>query len=72
MWDSDGEFLLIEAAYSLPKWARRPEATDHRVFIRGGQLRMLSPAACLGEGWSLRRGLQAVAALPGAPPHTLR
>ena len=30
MWDNDGEFLLIEAAYSLPRWLR-PEAAANRV-----------------------------------------
>lgn len=30
MWDNDGEFLLIEAAYSLPK-GLKPENAEHRV-----------------------------------------
>lgn len=30
--DSDGEFLLVEAASSLPAWLE-PEVADHRVMI---------------------------------------
>ncbi|KAF9601623.1 hypothetical protein IFM89_021089 [Coptis chinensis] len=37
VWDSDGEFLLIEAAFSLPKWIN-PENSGNRVFIRDGHL----------------------------------
>ncbi|KAH9626245.1 hypothetical protein KSS87_001416 [Heliosperma pusillum] len=33
VWDSDGEFLLIEAAFHLPKWVN-PETAGNRVFIR--------------------------------------
>ncbi|WOG92128.1 hypothetical protein DCAR_0311387 [Daucus carota subsp. sativus] len=35
--DSDGEFLLIEAAVHLPKWLN-PNTSVNRVFIRGGGL----------------------------------
>lgn len=38
--DSDGEFLLIEAAFCLPKWIR-PDNSDNRVFLRGGRLHIL-------------------------------
>ncbi|XP_074301807.1 protein ecdysoneless homolog [Silene latifolia] len=37
VWDSDGEFLLIEAAFHLPKWVN-PETAGNRVFIRGGEV----------------------------------
>lgn len=30
VWDNDGEFLLIEAAYSLPRWLK-PESAANRV-----------------------------------------
>lgn len=30
VWDNDGEFLLIEAAYCLPKWVK-PEVAENRV-----------------------------------------
>lgn len=63
MWDSDGEFLLIEAAYALPKWARKPEATTHRVFVRRGELRLVAPpprTAAPPTQWALLDGLRAV------------
>lgn len=37
VWDSDGEFLLIEAAFSLPRWIN-PENSENRVFIRNGDV----------------------------------
>ena len=44
IWDNDGEFLLIEAAYQLPKWVK-PEASTNRVrrhSNEGGYLPLLS------------------------------
>ncbi|KAG8373445.1 hypothetical protein BUALT_Bualt11G0025000 [Buddleja alternifolia] len=35
VWDSDGEFLLIESAFHLPKWLN-PDTSINRVFIRRG------------------------------------
>ncbi|KAI4262993.1 MAG: hypothetical protein L6R42_001842 [Xanthoria sp. 1 TBL-2021] len=35
--DSDGEFLLVEAADALPKWLN-PEVADNRVWISNGRL----------------------------------
>ncbi|MCJ1249522.1 hypothetical protein MMC30_006748 [Trapelia coarctata] len=35
--DTDGEFLLIEAANTLPKWLN-PEVADNRVWLNNGQL----------------------------------
>lgn len=35
--DSDGEFLLIEAADALPKWLN-PEVAENRVWINDGKL----------------------------------
>ncbi|XP_068654766.1 protein ecdysoneless homolog [Aristolochia californica] len=37
VFDSDGQFLLIEAAFSLPRWLN-PETSENRVFIRNGAL----------------------------------
>ena len=37
VFDTDGEFLLIEAANALPIWLN-PEIGDHRVWIHSGQL----------------------------------
>lgn len=38
--DSDGEFLLVEAANVLPKWLS-PENDPNRPWIHGGQLRII-------------------------------
>ncbi|KAF3906380.1 hypothetical protein ABW20_dc0104545 [Dactylellina cionopaga] len=38
--DTDGEFLLIEAAHALPKWLS-PEVADNRVWITNGSLRII-------------------------------
>ncbi|MCL7031035.1 hypothetical protein MKW94_030478 [Papaver nudicaule] len=40
VWDTDGEFLLIEAAFHLPKWLN-PETSKNRVFIRRGELNIV-------------------------------
>ncbi len=40
MWDNDGQFLLIEAAYALPRWLK-PETAEHRVWLRHGRLHLL-------------------------------
>lgn len=38
--DTDGEFLLIEAANSLPKWLN-PDIAENRVWISNGHLRLI-------------------------------
>lgn len=38
--DSDGEFLLIEAANVLPSWAN-PETCENRTFIYNGELHII-------------------------------
>ncbi|XP_077297702.1 ecdysoneless cell cycle regulator isoform X2 [Arctopsyche grandis] len=40
--DNDGEFLLIEAADSLPSWAN-PSSCINRVFISKGKLHIIPP-----------------------------
>ncbi|CAK7352260.1 unnamed protein product [Dovyalis caffra] len=40
VWDNDGEFLLIEAAFHLPRWIN-PETSANRVFIRCGDLHIV-------------------------------
>ncbi|KAJ0242038.1 Protein ecdysoneless [Hirschfeldia incana] len=40
VWDTDGEFLLIEAAFHLPRWLN-PETSRNRVFLRGGDLHIV-------------------------------
>ncbi|KAF2155197.1 SGT1-domain-containing protein [Myriangium duriaei CBS 260.36] len=38
--DTDGEFLLVEAANKLPKWLN-PEIADHRVWMNDGKLKII-------------------------------
>ena len=40
MWDNDGEFLLIEAAYALPKWLK-PETASNRVWLLNGVMHVV-------------------------------
>ena len=40
VYDTDGEFLLIEAASALPKWLN-PEIAENRVWISNGHLRII-------------------------------
>lgn len=40
VYDTDGEFLLIEAANALPKWLN-PEIAENRVWISNGHLRVI-------------------------------
>ncbi|KAI9165793.1 hypothetical protein LWI28_020574 [Acer negundo] len=40
VWDSDGEFLLIEAAFHLPRWLK-PENSENRMFIRHGHVHII-------------------------------
>lgn len=44
VWDNDGEFLLIECAFHLPKWVK-PNAVANRVFFHRGELHIVPPAA---------------------------
>ncbi|RYP65234.1 hypothetical protein DL771_008398 [Monosporascus sp. 5C6A] len=48
IFDSDGEFLLVEAANVLPKWLS-PEIDSHRAWIHQGRLWILPLAASSGE-----------------------
>lgn len=41
--DNDGEFLLIEAAYVIPRWLK-PENSLNRVFLRGGCVHLVRKA----------------------------
>ena len=41
--------MLIEAAYSLPKWLR-PEVAANRVWIRGGALHLIPQPPASGKG----------------------
>ena len=42
VWDSDGHFLLIEAAEALPHWVS-PDNAENRVWLSDGALLLISP-----------------------------
>lgn len=47
--DNDGEFLLIEAAYVIPRWLK-PETSVNRVFLRDGWVHLVKRAGrAVGE-----------------------
>ncbi|KAJ5132678.1 hypothetical protein N7448_006836 [Penicillium atrosanguineum] len=46
--DSDGEFLLVEAAGTLPAWLE-PEVADNRVWINQGDLKIIKPKKDTGK-----------------------
>lgn len=48
VWDDDGEFLLIEAAYALPRWLS-PEIADNRLWIVGGEFCCVPDGRAGGE-----------------------
>ncbi|XP_008800214.2 protein ecdysoneless homolog [Phoenix dactylifera] len=58
VWDSDGEFLLIEAAFSLPRWLD-PDTSTNRVFIRRGDVHIV-PRDRFPSGPPLAAALDAV------------
>ena len=62
--DADGELLLIEAAYCLPRWLT-PEVALNRVFLRQGEVRLVPKAVAPRapqEPLQLSRALPAVRA----------
>ena len=75
MWDNDGEFLLIEAAYALPKWLK-PETASNRVWLLNGLMHIVplpTTAApdipsflTLQQAWQIVQGGQ-VSTVAGAP-----
>jgi len=51
--DSDGEFLLIEAANALPRWLN-PEIADNRVWIHGDKLLIIPLSAAASSETNTR------------------
>ena len=43
VWDNDGDFIMIEAAYALPRWLK-PKTSAHRVWLYEGTLHILDPS----------------------------
>ncbi|KAL1518015.1 hypothetical protein ABEB36_001701 [Hypothenemus hampei] len=57
--DSDGEFILIEAADYLPQWAN-PETCENRVYIFEGKNHLVAPQNGQIEGISTEQALKAI------------
>ncbi|CAM9315356.1 unnamed protein product, partial [Sphacelaria rigidula] len=47
--DNDGEFLLIEAATALPPFLS-PDNSQHRVWIRSGEVHLVMPGCMVDRG----------------------
>ncbi|KHE78647.1 SGT1-domain-containing protein [Neurospora crassa] len=78
IFDSDGEFLLIEAAKVLPKWLS-PEMDANRVWINRGQLRIIpllpsssssSPSSSKAHQISLHEALYVIRTTPNILIHS--
>lgn len=72
--DSDGEFLLIEAANALPKWLN-PEIADNRVWIHNNALHIIplravtdssikSPTAPVSRSLTLKEAHRTISSTP--------
>lgn len=72
IYDSDGEFLLIEAANALPKWLT-PEVADNRVWINSHRMLIIplgkeeDPAPL-----SQNQALQIIHDTPGRPQQYIK
>ncbi|KAH7401353.1 SGT1 protein-domain-containing protein [Pyrenochaeta sp. MPI-SDFR-AT-0127] len=69
IYDSDGEFLLIEAANALPKWLN-PEVAENRVWINNHRL-LITPPGKEEEPAPLKQdqALQIIEITPARPQH---
>ncbi|KAI1105395.1 SGT1-domain-containing protein [Jackrogersella minutella] len=69
--DSDGEFLLVEAANVLPKWLS-PEIDHNRAWIRDGKFYILPLAASSGKKRqpSLTEAVRFIKSGPESPIHS--
>ena len=56
--DHDGDFLLIDAAHALPRWAASPEHTRNRVWLQAGRICLLPPSSTTQEALSKTQALQ--------------
>ncbi|XP_054717911.1 protein ecdysoneless homolog [Uloborus diversus] len=57
--DSDGEFLLIEAAECLPKWIN-PDTSTNRIFIYRGELHIIPMAQNPGQITPIPSGVPSI------------
>ncbi|KAM7194608.1 SGT1 domain containing protein [Rhypophila sp. PSN 637] len=71
VFDSDGEFLLIEAAKVLPKWLS-PEMDSNRVWLHDGKLLIipLSSETDMSKSISLAEALHILKSAPDSLVHS--
>ncbi|KAI0875338.1 SGT1-domain-containing protein [Hypoxylon argillaceum] len=71
VFDSDGEFLLVEAANVVPKWLS-PEIDSNRAWIHQGKLRLVPLSASSGakRPISLAEAVSYIRLQPGALVHS--
>lgn len=71
VFDSDGEFLLVEAANVVPKWLS-PEIDSNRAWIHKGKLQLLPLSASSGvkRPLSLAEAVGFLKSDPSAPVHS--
>jgi hypothetical protein len=71
VYDTDGEFLLIEAANTLPKWLN-PEIAENRVWINKGQLRTipLEKNNATSRNLSIKQALSSISSNPSSLIHS--
>ncbi|XP_066138767.1 protein ecdysoneless isoform X1 [Euwallacea fornicatus] len=67
VYDSDGEFLLIEAADYLPQWAS-PDTCENRVYIYEGNIHLLPPKDLENPIVSVEEALQQIWSSPVTAP----
>ncbi|EPE03671.1 sgt1-like protein [Ophiostoma piceae UAMH 11346] len=67
--DSDGEFLLVEAAKAVPRWLN-PEMDANRVWIHGGKLKIIPLEATTKPSVELADAVQVIRTVPNSLVHT--
>ncbi|KAF1994007.1 SGT1-domain-containing protein [Amniculicola lignicola CBS 123094] len=73
IYDTDGEFLLIEAAKALPRWVT-PEVAENRVWINRHRLLVIAPSRSDEEPapLGLEAALDTLTLTPAAAQHYAR
>lgn len=74
VWDSDGQFLLIEAANVLPDWLD-PDVSENRVWMHEGRLKIVplgSKAESSGSKGGRRKTFKLMEALAYLQQHALK
>ena len=66
--DSDGEFLLVEAAKAVPRWLN-PEMDANRVWIHRGELKVIPLEATGKPSMELAEAVQVIRTAPNSLVH---